>query len=537
MQAAPMQAAPMQAAPMQAVSAGVVGTAPFGDGLDVAVDADTLRQYAEWIGRELMVSGGTSTEPPFGSPIERVNADGDGRALSAHALYGGTMGTALFFAALHTTHGSQAARKSAVWADAARERVNLTRRWLQALDDRDSRRARHDARHDALHAIGITGGLGSLVYTHALIAGLLRDPVSPADASRETPGGNAATTRASAEENGRGDGDLDLAWQAARAITRARIIADTHFDVTDGAAGAAIALTALARNDPSRAHALDDRLAACGDHLVATQIPRAIGGSWPSHHGGFHIGFAHGAAGVAWALALVYARLGDDRYRQAALRAFAFVQSQFASAQGNWPVLELDGPAAPLVPTWVHAWCHGAPGIGLARALIQRDAPEIAQAIVLTDTHTAVPTMPPTDHLCCGAAGQAELHLTLAQLSGQRAFGAAGAVAAVAAVAVPGVAGAAVDAGANKARTLMSEVLARARHRGHFRLSASGAEYPIVSPGFFQGLSGIGYALLRLADPRTLPSVLAFDTSATRALPIARQSIRKSLHANEHVRS
>ena len=95
---------------------------------------------------------------------------------------------------------------------------------------------------------------------------------------------------------------------------------------------------------------------------------------------------------------------------------------------------------------------------------------------------------------------------------------------------------AAADAGA-KARTLISGMLARARRRGHFRLSASGAEYPIVDPGFFSGLSGIGYTLLRLADPRALPSVLAFDTPAAHALPIARQTSREHVNAHESVRS
>jgi len=33
----------------------------------------------------------------------------------------------------------------------------------------------------------------------------------------------------------------------------------------------------------------------------------------------------------------------------------------------------------------------------------------------------------------------------------------------------------------------------------------------IFNPGFFQGLSGIGYGLLRLAEPEKLDSVLIFE--------------------------
>ena len=34
----------------------------------------------------------------------------------------------------------------------------------------------------------------------------------------------------------------------------------------------------------------------------------------------------------------------------------------------------------------------------------------------------------------------------------------------------------------------------------------------MFEPGFFQGLSGIGYQLLRLAAPSRLPSVLSFES-------------------------
>ena len=57
---------------------------------------------------------------------------------------------------------------------------------------------------------------------------------------------------------------------------------------------------------------------------------------------------------------------------------------------------------------------------------------------------------------------------------------------------------------------IAGSVVARARERGHFRLSTGGAEYEVFTPGFFQGLSGIAYTLLRFADARRLPSVLAF---------------------------
>jgi lantibiotic modifying enzyme len=59
--------------------------------------------------------------------------------------------------------------------------------------------------------------------------------------------------------------------------------------------------------------------------------------------------------------------------------------------------------------------------------------------------------------------------------------------------------------------TLAERVIERARREEHFRLGPSEFEYRVFDPGFFRGLSGIGYTLLRLASPSRLPSVLAFE--------------------------
>jgi lantibiotic modifying enzyme len=57
------------------------------------------------------------------------------------------------------------------------------------------------------------------------------------------------------------------------------------------------------------------------------------------------------------------------------------------------------------------------------------------------------------------------------------------------------------------AMKLASQVVARAEEKGHYGYG------PILDfhPGFFQGASGIGYQLLRLAYPDQLPSVLLWE--------------------------
>jgi lantibiotic modifying enzyme len=65
-----------------------------------------------------------------------------------------------------------------------------------------------------------------------------------------------------------------------------------------------------------------------------------------------------------------------------------------------------------------------------------------------------------------------------------------------------------IDAAAALATVVEDQALAR----GYFQFVSYGSEYVVFEPGFFQGLSGIGYQLLRLAAPSRLPSVLAFES-------------------------
>jgi lantibiotic modifying enzyme len=102
--------------------------------------------------------------------------------------------------------------------------------------------------------------------------------------------------------------------------------------------------------------------------------------------------------------------------------------------------------------------------------------------IVHATTFTERAAMLPIDSLCCGNLGRAELLWTAGQRLAVPAFRAA-------------------------ARRILDEVLARADRRGHFALQSNG----FCFPGFHQGLSGIGYQLLRFHDPVVIPSLLAWQ--------------------------
>jgi lantibiotic modifying enzyme len=142
------------------------------------------------------------------------------------------------------------------------------------------------------------------------------------------------------------------------------------------------------------------------------------------------------------------------------------------------------------------AWCHGAPGVTLAISLGSADTvyAKLLDQLEPSLKTTAAASPHMADHLCCGNMGRCEALFTTGRRLMRRE-------------AVEG------------SRRLARVVIARARKAGHFCLAANGFEYRIFDPGFFRGVSGIGYTLLRLAAPSSLPSVAAFEAPPSSVRP------------------
>jgi type 2 lantibiotic biosynthesis protein LanM len=358
--------------------------------------------------------------------------------LCPHTLYDGTVGVALFFAGLHRVTGR------AQWADFCRE----------TLEPVEQSVARGDPATWTASGIGVGDGIGSMVYGLALIGSWLDD--------RRV---------------------LEYASQLASTLA-ARIDRDTCDDVLSGAAGGVLALLALnrVRPDPTLLAWAD----ACAARLVARQVAVDDGSTWPAADGRHVVGFAHGAAGIAYALDRLFHESGTASVGNAAASGFRFVRRQYLPREGDWPVAATtpgDGSAGgtPLV-----AWCHGAPGVALAEALAPSRSATTPQEIEGALARTAQWLPRRSDYLCCGTLGRSDVLLTIGRHLDRPAAVAA-------------------------AVTLAERVTERALGAGHFRLGPSAFEYRVFDPGFFRGLSGIGYVLLRLAAPTRLPSVLAFE--------------------------
>jgi lantibiotic modifying enzyme len=113
------------------------------------------------------------------------------------------------------------------------------------------------------------------------------------------------------------------------------------------------------------------------------------------------------------------------------------------------------------------------------------DTPRIRLDIETALQTTQRTDQPDVDHLCCGHLGRAELFVTAASRLSQPQW-------------------------LETARRHARRVVERARDRGGLRL-ASTAPGRVYSPSCFQGTSGIGYELLRMARPDLVPSILLLE--------------------------
>ncbi len=261
---------------------------------------------------------------------------------------------------------------------------------------------------------------------------------------------------------------IGWARQTAERIEPRTIAADRRLDVADGVAGALLGLLALC--DHLGEPALLARATACGERLLTSGRPAGGGRAWPGHDGALRTGFAHGASGVAYALSRL-ARLVPQADSRSAL---------LAAAGDGWRY-----ERSLFSPPYTIGWCTGAAGIGLARLglweVLRDDAIRADLDAALRVAMASV--LASVDHLCCGNMGVIEL-LVEAGLGLQR----------------PDL----LSTGCG----LAARVAQRAEGGG-FRLDR--ADRPFFDPGFFRGISGIGYSLLRLAHPELLPSVAFFS--------------------------
>ena len=279
---------------------------------------------------------------------------------------------------------------------------------------------------------------------------------------------------------------LDEAASHAVSLSE-RIAQDPLLDWIAGSAGCAVSLLRLheVRPDPS----LIANVRACGERLLAMAEPQERGLGWRMPLAGDRAlaGLSHGAAGIALALLHIADATDDSRFRQTALEALAFERSLFISERQNWPDLRA-GAADGLDASTGHfmqAWCHGAPGIGMARLA---GLPFLDDDSIRTEIETAVRStvahgLGQNHCLCHGDVGNLQL---LA------------------------VAGRTLDRPdwSSSAGCLAGGVLDSIQRDGLL----FGLPGNVETPGLMTGLTGVAYGLARLAAPERIPSILTLDS-------------------------
>jgi type 2 lantibiotic biosynthesis protein LanM len=263
---------------------------------------------------------------------------------------------------------------------------------------------------------------------------------------------------------------------------------DELLDIIAGAAGCIGSLLSLYRCAPS-----DRTLAAaiqCGDRLITRAQTMEHGIGWTPKVGGTKplTGFSRGAAGMAWALLVLASLTSEERFRTAAIKAIAYERSLFSPEAGNWPdlrELETSGQAANNGQArFMTAWCHGAPGIGLARL---RSLPHLDDAETRAEIDAALKTtltqgFGGNHSLCHGDLGNLELLLQASQVLDDPQW----------------------SAQVNRIAAMILESINRDGW-------LCGIPLGVESPGLMTGLAGIGYGLLRLVEPTRVPSVLVLE--------------------------
>ncbi|HEU5381016.1 MAG TPA: type 2 lanthipeptide synthetase LanM family protein [Ktedonobacteraceae bacterium] len=291
-------------------------------------------------------------------------------------------------------------------------------------------------------------------------------------------------------------------WQDASLLQEAEALAellipliaqDTQLDIVSGAAGCILNLLGLYTLRPGAR--LLEIACLCGDHLLSTAQAMDAGIGWITIASEKPLGgFAHGASGIVLSLLKLAHISGCERYRKAALDGLTYDRSLYVPSEQNWADLRTfaarlartkqSSPEQENQQPCMIAWCHGAAGIGLGRTggLAYLDDELTRQEIETAINTTIAKGFRDNHSLCHGALGNLDLLLTAAQTLN-----------------IP------------RYHTLLAEFTAILLESITACGWVAGVPLGIETPGLMTGLAGMGYELLRLAEPEKVPSILLVE--------------------------
>jgi len=348
-------------------------------------------------------------------------------------LYDGKTGIAIFLSAYEYVTKDNSFNKLVL------KSLRDLRKNLNTFDDK--------AQNMLSQGLGIGIGIGSLIYSLVKISYFLKN-----------------------------ESFIEDAKKISELITSEAIKKDINLDIMSGSSGAIVGLLNLYKVDSDEN--ILNKAIVCGQHLLNNRILFNGYKVWKSSREIVPLtGFSHGAAGISFALFHLYSLTKYEEFLLAAIEGISYERSVFSKVDRNWP----DFREYPKLK-FLNSWCHGAPGIALARL----GGTKIYQSLdIQKDIDIGIQTtqscdMQRMDHLCCGNFGRCEVLFVASNKLGQTKL-------------------------KTEAEKKIAYIMARAKLTGGYRLPGS-----VFNPSFFNGISGIGYELLRIACP-DLPSVLLWE--------------------------
>ncbi|MDQ4024533.1 MAG: hypothetical protein M3217_03435 [Actinomycetota bacterium] len=270
-----------------------------------------------------------------------------------------------------------------------------------------------------------------------------------------------------------------------------------HLDFLLGAAGAVPPLLWLAERGASAD--LADLAVKLGEELCRTATWSGEACCWDSRKASGEAfafppltGLSHGASGFALALFELYRATGENSFLATARGALAYEDTLYSAGARNWvdtrmPHQRADGH---VVGSFRVAWCHGGPGIALARARAAACDPDRREAHAATAKTALETTVTGTTPLLATHRYDASLCHGLAGLAETLAIGAS-------MLDLPDY--------TSGAPTIADELMTRYAAGGNW---PTGAPAGGPNPSLMIGNAGIGHHLLRLSAPDEVPPIL-----------------------------
>lgn len=257
---------------------------------------------------------------------------------------------------------------------------------------------------------------------------------------------------------------------------------DDLYDVISGSAGLLLALLTLYSIHPSSETLTAATL--CGEHIVSHASEQRVGIAWLSQGEGKPLtGMSHGASGIAMALFRLASVTNREDFYSIALAATEYERSTFSEKYQNWPDYRDLGSANKdnKVESSMRFWCHGAPGIGLARVDMLEHSPEkaLSEDLQVAISSAIVDEFGANHSLCHGDLGNIDFLLTAGLHLDDESL---------------------ISRVYELAKTITKDI--------NLRGGLCGVPFGAETPGLMTGIAGIGYQLLRLNCPDKVPSVL-----------------------------